>query len=110
MSNRRGLRKGVQTPRCPLRVKNERVDGFANDPPIFRAAIKHSCGLRAAQGSPELCAFVQLHANVSCNAIISDRASGGLHVQPRDMEVCIGLTMLRGEGERGGGRVANAAI
>lgn len=37
-------------------------------------------GPRAAQEFPELCAFVQPHANVSCNAIISD---DGLHVQPR---------------------------
>lgn len=80
-------------------------------PPIFRAAIKHSCGPRAAQEFPELCAFVQLHANVSCNAIISDRASGGLHVQPRDVEVCIGLTMSRGRKRRGWEeRIANAAI
>lgn len=69
-------RKGVQTPQipCPSRVKYERVDGFANDPPIFRTAIKHSCGPRAAQEFPELCAFVRPHANVSCNAIISDGA------------------------------------
>lgn len=61
------------------------------------------------RNSPEVRAFVQPHANVSCNAIISDRARGSLHARPRDVEVCIGLTMLRGDGERGG-RVAGAAI
>jgi len=66
----------------------------------FVTAIKHSCGFRAAQESPELCAFVQLHANVSCNAIISNRARGGLHVRSRDVEIRIGLTMLRDDGKR----------
>lgn len=104
-------RSSTSEPPCPLRVKYERVDGFANDPPVFRAAIKHSCGPRAAQESPELCAFVQLHANVSCNAIISDGARDGLHVHSRDVEVCIGLTMLKGEGVgEEGVRVAGAAI
>lgn len=91
---------------CPSRVKNERVDGFAN--PIRLSFVRQSNTAARPPRRTEISGTSRPHANVSCNAIISDGACGGLHVQPRRRGGMYRVNNV--EGERDGGRIANAAI